>query len=118
MLISPAFAQSAAGGGGALGQLLPFVLIFVVFYFLLIRPQQKRAKEHRQLVENMKKGDHVVTSGGITGKVTKATEGNETVEVEIASGVIVNVIRAMVSEVRDKDGKPLTPPSKADAKKK
>ena len=118
MLISPAYAQAAAGGPSALGQLLPFVLIFVVFYFLLIRPQQKRAKEHRQLVDNMKKGDQVVTSGGITGKVMKAVEGNDTVEVEIASGVTVNVIRAMVSEVRDKDGKPLLPPSKAEAKAK
>ena len=118
MFISPAYAQAAAGGPSALGQLLPFVLIFAVFYFLLIRPQQKRAKEHRQLVDNMKKGDQVVTAGGITGKVVKAAEGSESVEVEIASGVTVSVIRAMVSEVRDKDGKPLTPPSKAKAKAK
>ncbi len=118
MFISPAYAQAAAGGPSALGQLLPFVLIFAVFYFLLIRPQQKRAKEHRQLVDNMKKGDQVVTAGGITGKVVKAAEGSESVEVEIASGVTVSVIRAMVSEVRDKDGKPLTPPSKAEAKAK
>ena len=116
MLISPAYAQAAAGGGGALAQLLPFLLIFVVFYFLLIRPQQKRAKEHRQLVDNMKKGDMVITAGGLKGKVTKAAEGSETVDVEIASGVVVEVIRAMVSEVRDKDGNPIKPAAKADKK--
>lgn len=122
MIISPAYAQAAAGGPGAFGQLLPFILIFVVFYFLLIRPQQKRAKEHRQLVDNMKKGDRIVTSGGITGKVTKAAEGSDTVEVEIATGVVVNVIRGMVSEVRDKDGNPIkanaAKADKADSKKK
>ena len=105
MIISPAYAQAAgAAGPGILGQLFPFILIFVVFYFLLIRPQQKRAKEHRQLVESMKRGDIVTTSGGIRGKVTKAAEGSETVEVEIASGVSVEVVRATISEVRDKDG--------------
>ena len=122
MIISPAYAQAAAGGPGAFGQLLPFILIFVVFYFLLIRPQQKRAKEHRQLVDNMKKGDRIVTSGGITGKVTKAAEGSDTVEVEIATGVVVNVIRGMVSEVRDKDGNPIkanaAKADKVDSKKK
>lgn len=118
MLISPAYAQAAAGGAGPIGQLLPFVLIFVVFYFLLIRPQQKRAKEHRELVNNMQKGNQVVTAGGITGKVTKAAEGSETVEVEIASGVTVNVIRQMISEVRDKDGNPIKADPKAKAAKK
>jgi len=110
MIISPAFAQSAgAGGPGALAQLLPFLLIFVVFYFLLIRPQQKRAKEHRQLVNSLKKGDQVITSGGISGKVIKAVDEKDTVEVEIASGVVVNVVRAMIAEVRDKNGEPMKP---------
>ena len=121
MFISPAYAQAAAGGPSLLGQLLPFLLIFVVFYLLLIRPQQKRQKEHRSLVANLKKGDFVITAGGITGKVTKAVEGNETIDVEIASGVVTSVIRSMISEVRDKDGKPkqLQPkPSSADKKKK
>ena len=121
MFISPAYAQAAAGGPGPIGQLLPFVLIFVVFYFLLIRPQQKRQKEHRSLVDNLKKGDFVITAGGISGKVTKAAEGAEMVEVEIASGVVTQVIRQMISEVRDKDGKPIKFDPKAaaaDKKKK
>lgn len=113
MLISPAYAQAAGGGAGPIAQLLPFVLIFVVFYFLLIRPQQKRAKEHRQLVDNLAKGNQVVTAGGITGKVIKAKEGGETIEVEIATGVTVNVIRQMISEVRDKDGNPVKVDPKA-----
>ncbi|MCE2517361.1 MAG: preprotein translocase subunit YajC [Alphaproteobacteria bacterium] len=117
MLISPAFAQAAGGGGSPIASLLPFVLIFAVFYFLLIRPQQKRAKEHRQLVDSLSKGHQVVTAGGITGKVTKAKDGDETVEVEIASGVVVNVIRQMISEVRDKDGNPVKLDPKAAAKK-
>ena len=104
MLISPSFAQSAAGGGGGLGSLLPFLLIFVVFYFFLIRPQQKRAKEHREMVQALKKGDKIVTSGGLTGKVTKAVDGNETVEVEIAKDVKVEIMRTMIADKRDKDG--------------
>ena len=123
MFISPAYAQAAAGGPSGLGSLLPFVLIFVVFYFLLIRPQQKRQKEHRSLVDNLKKGDFVITAGGITGKVTKAAEGSEMIDVEIAPGVISSVIRQMISEVRDKDGKPIRfdpkdAASKEDKKKK
>ena len=119
MFISPAYAQAAAGGPSGLGSLLPFVLIFVVFYFLLIRPQQKRQKEHHWQI-TLKKGDHVITAGGITGKVTKAAEGSETIDVEIAPGVISSVIRQMISEVRDKDGKPIRidpKAAKADAKK-
>ena len=111
MIISPAHAQAAGGSeGGFLVQLLPFILIFVVFYFLLIRPQQKRAKNHRALVESLKRGDHVTTSGGIRGKVVKAAEGSESIEVEIAKDTVVEVVRAMVSEVRDKDGNVLKVP--------
>ena len=113
MIISPAYAQAAAAGGpGILGQLLPFLLIFAVFYFLLIRPQQKRAKEHKNLVESLKRGDQVITSGGIKGKVSKATDGAETISVEIAKGVEVEIIRGMVAEVRDKDGNPMLPAKK------
>jgi preprotein translocase subunit YajC len=107
MFISPAFAQVTGGGSSTLISFLPFILIFVVFYLLLIRPQQKRQKEHRALVENLKKGDIVITAGGITGKVTKAAEGSETVDVEIAPNVISSVIRQMITEVRDKDGRPI-----------
>lgn len=113
MIISPAYAQSA-DAFGPIGQLLPFILIFVVFYFLLIRPQQKRAKEHRALVAGLKKNDKVVTSGGIAGKVVKAVEGNDMVDVEIASGVVVSVVRHMITEVKDKSGAP----AKADTSSK
>ena len=104
MLISPAFAQSAGGGGG-LTSLLPFVLIFVVFYFFLIRPQQKRAKEHREMVSQLRRGDKVITSGGLVGTVTKSVDDQETVEVEIAKDVKVNIMRTMIADKRSKDDK-------------
>ena len=101
-MISDAFAQSAAGGAGgfSIQGLLPFVLIFIIFYFLLIRPQQKRVKQHKLMVTNLKRGNKVLTAGGIFGVVSKATEGSETVSVEIASGITVEIARAMISEVR------------------
>ena len=101
-MISSAFAQSAAGGAGgfSLQGLLPFVLIFIIFYFLLIRPQQKRVKQHKLMVENLKRGNKVLTAGGIMGVISKASEGSETVSVEIAQGFIVDVARQMISEVR------------------
>ena len=101
MLISPAFAQSAGGSAG-IGQLLPFLLIFVVFYFFLIRPQQKRAKQHRQMLSALRRGDKVVTNGGITGTIVKVVDDLDTVEVEIAKDVKVNVVRAMIAEVSSK----------------
>ena len=104
MLISPAFAQSA-GGGGDLTSLLPFVLIFVVFYFFLIRPQQKRAKEHREMVSQLRRGDKVITSGGLVGTVTKSVDDHETVEVEIAKDVKVNIMRTIIADKRSKDDK-------------
>ena len=104
MLISPAFAQSA-GGGGDLTSLLPFVLIFVVFYFFLIRPQQKRAKERREMVSQLRRGDKVITSGGLVGTVTKSVDDQETVEVEIAKDVMVNIMRTMIADKRSKDDK-------------
>ena len=78
--------------GKALGQFIPLILIFVIFYFLLIRPQQKRIKEHKAMVEGLKKGDKIVTSGGITGTITRVVD-NDKVEVEIADNVTVEVIR-------------------------
>jgi preprotein translocase subunit YajC len=104
MLISPAFAQSA-GGGGDLTSLLPFVLIFVVFYFFLIRPQQKRAREHREMVSQLRRGDKVITSGGLVGTVTKSVDDQETVEVEIAKDVKVNIMRTMIADKRSNDEK-------------
>ncbi|MCG8623415.1 MAG: preprotein translocase subunit YajC [Proteobacteria bacterium] len=109
-LISPAYAQSGGEGGSIFGALLPFILIFVVFYFLLIRPQQKRARLHQEMVAALKKGDYVVTAGGINGRVTKAAEGSDSVDVEIASGVVVNVMRGSISQRRDTAPKPTSKP--------
>jgi preprotein translocase subunit YajC len=88
----------AGGGNNMIMSLLPIILIFVVFWFLLIRPQQKRMKEHREMVANLKRNDKVLTNGGIYGKVTKVGEGDE-VEVEIATDVKVKVSRSMVQAV-------------------
>ena len=102
MFISDAYAQAGgAAGPGMLESLLPFILIFVVFYFLLIRPQQKRAKEHKAMVEGLKRGDKVITSGGIVGKVSKVIDDNE-VEVEIARDVKVKIIRSTISQIMGK----------------
>ena len=101
MFVSPAFAQTGApGGGDFLTTMLPLVLIFVVFYFLLIRPQQKRMKEQKAKIGAIRAGDRIVTSGGILGKVVKI-DGEELV-VEIADNVRVRVIRGTVSDVVNK----------------
>lgn len=102
MLISPAYAQSAGGDGGSgMIQMLPLVLIFVVFYFLLIRPQQKKMKAHRSMVDALKRGARVVTGGGLVGIVTKVLNDNE-LQVEIAEGVRVKVMRHTIQEVVSK----------------
>ena len=95
MLISPAFAQDGGGLGG-IEPLIPLVLIFVVFYFLLIRPQQKKAKAHREMIAGLRRGDRVVTSGGIVGQVQRVI-GDSELSVEIAEGVRVRVMRAMIA---------------------
>jgi len=100
MWISQAFAQDAAKPAGTdsfLTGILPLVLIFVVFWFLLIRPQQKRMKEHKALIAAIKKGDEVMTNGGIIGKVIKANETSPTVEVEIADNVRVQIARGQIA---------------------
>jgi preprotein translocase subunit YajC len=100
MLISPAYAQEAAGGlfGGGIIGLLPIVAIFVVFYFLLIRPQQRKQKQHRAMISAIRRGDSVLTGGGIVGRVTKVLE-NGRVMVEVAEGIRVQVATATVTEV-------------------
>jgi len=112
MLVTPAFAQTSSlfGGDSLLVTMLPFVLIFVIMYFLILRPQQKRVKEHGELVKNLRRGDTVVTSGGVVGKVTKVVD-DEQIEIEIADGVRIRQMRQMVSGVRAK-----TEPAKDDAK--
>ena len=113
MFISPAYAQAANpfGGDSMLVSLLPFILIFVIMYFLILRPQQKRQKQHQEMVKNVRRGDTVVTSGGLVGKVTKVTD-DEQIEVEVADGVRVRQMRSMVSDVRAKGE-----PAKGDAGK-
>jgi len=102
MFITPAYAQTASGGGTDLMmQLFPFILILVVFYFLLIRPQQKRAQEHKNMVAAVRRGDVVVTAGGLIGKVTKVVDDRE-VMVEVAENVRVKVIKSTLTDVRSK----------------
>ena len=105
MLVTPAYAQaSPVGGDSILLQLLPFILIFVIMYFLILRPQQRRAREHQELVKNLRRGDTVITSGGLLGKVTKVDD--EYVEVEIAQGVKVKVVKSMLGDVLSSTAKP------------
>jgi preprotein translocase subunit YajC len=100
MLISPAYAQAAGGmpGGFDIMTIVPLILIFVVFYFLLIRPQQKKVKEHREMVTNLRRGDRIVTSGGIIGTITKVVSEGE-LQLEIADGVRVRCARSMVANL-------------------
>lgn len=99
MFISPAYAQDAGGGAAIVMQLLPLILIFVVFYFLLIRPQQKKMKEHRAMLVSLKRGDKVITGGGILGEIRAVKEGSDELEVEIAPNVRVSVVRGTISSV-------------------
>ena len=109
MFITEACAQTAgapsAGGADILMSILPFLLIFVVMYFLIIRPQRAQMKRREELLKNIRRGDQVVTGGGIVGKVTKVVDDSE-LEVEIADGVKIRVVRSGVSEVRVK-GEPV-----------
>ena len=106
MLITPAYAQAAGGAGSAFASFIPLILIFAIMYFLLIRPQQKKVKEHQKMVEALRRGDQVVTQGGVIGKVTKVKEAADgqapEVEIEIADGVKVRVVRHTVAQVLSK----------------
>jgi len=99
--ISVAHAQDAAAGGaaGIVMQIMPLVLIFVVFYFLLIRPQQKKMKDHREMLTQLKRNDRVVTAGGIVATITKVKEGSDEVEAEIAPNVRVMLVRGTITSV-------------------
>jgi preprotein translocase subunit YajC len=103
MFVTPAFAQTAGAGGAgsAFASFLPLVLIFGIMYFLLIRPQQKKMKELKAMVEALRRGDQVLTQGGIIGKINKVNEDG-TVEVEIAEGVKVKVLKHTISQVMNK----------------
>lgn len=101
MFISPAYAQDGGAAPNALMQMAPLVFIFVIFYFLLIRPQMSARKKHQEMVSNVRRGDTVVTAGGIIGKVTKVLEGEE-VMVELADKVVVKVVKSTLTDVRNK----------------
>jgi preprotein translocase subunit YajC len=111
MLTTPAFAQGLPfglggdGGGGMITSLLPFILIFVIMYFLILRPQQKRVKTHQEMVKNVRRGDTVITNGGLVGRVTKVVDDAE-IEIEIADDVRIRQVRSMIAEVRAK-GEPV-----------
>ena len=101
MIITPAFAQASGGFGSGIGGILPIILIFGIMYFLMIRPQQKKMKEHRLMVSALRRGDQIVTQGGLIGKVTKVKEEDE-VEVEISKDVKVRVVKSTVVNVLSK----------------
>jgi len=106
MFISPAYAQAAgAAAPNPLMQMAPLIFIFVIFYFLLIRPQMNARKKHMEMVANVRKGDVVVTAGGIVGKVTRVLDGDE-VMVELADNVTVKVLKSTLSDVRTKPQPP------------
>jgi preprotein translocase subunit YajC len=101
MFITPAYAQAAGGGGSALASFVPLILIFAIMWFLLIRPQQKKVKQHQAMVAALRRGDEVVTQGGVIGKVTKVKDDGE-VEVEIAPSVKVRVVKQTIAQVVSK----------------
>ena len=105
MFITPAYAQTGAGGSDFILQLVPILLMFVIFYFLLFRPQQQRAKQHREMISAIKRNDTVVLAGGIHGKVTKVIDDAD-VEVEVAPNTRIRVVRATIAEVRSR-GEPV-----------
>lgn len=101
MFVTPAYAQTGAGAPDMLMSVLPFILIFVIMYFLIIRPQRTQMKKREEMLKNIRRGDQVVTGGGLVGKVTKVIEDSE-LEVEIAEGVKVRALRSMIADVRSK----------------
>lgn len=114
LLISDSFAQATEAAAGAPGEFsfssfVPLILIFVIFYFLIVRPQTKKMKDHQALVNNLKTGNKVLTNGGIVGVVTDVFEKENQVEVEIASGVRVKILKNyvadLVTEAKEKDKK-------------
>ena len=129
MFISQAWAQQGGGGGDFLVQLFPLILIFVVFYFLLIRPQQQKMKAQREMLAGVKRGDRIVTGGGIVGLVTKVISDNE-LQVELAEGVRVRVVKHTITDIltrgesirgakdTDEEVKPMLPPSQPQAERR
>lgn len=112
MFITPAYAQAAGAAPSFFEAVIPIVLIVVIMYIVLIRPQQKRVKQHREMVANVRRGDTVVTAGGMIGKITKVLDDGAEVMVEIADNVRVRVVVSTLSDVRSKNE-----PVAADGKK-
>ena len=102
MFISPAYAQAPGGSDPFTGLLIPMLAMVLIFYFLVIRPQQQRAKQHRELVNQVRRGDTVITSGGFIGKVTKATDGSDEIEVDLSDTMRVRVLKSTLIDVRGK----------------
>ncbi len=102
MIFTPAYAQAGDAASNPLIQFAPFILIFVIMYFLIIRPQQKKMKEHRAMITAVRRGDEVVTAGGIFGKVTRVKEGEDEIEIEIAQGTKIRVVKSTLSAVVSK----------------
>ncbi len=115
MFITPAYAQATGAASPSLltSGLIPMVLIFAIMYFLMIRPQQKKMKEHKAMVEALRRGDQVITQGGIIGKISKVKDGENDVEVEIAEGVRVRVARQAITTVLSKTEPAAAPAAKA-----
>jgi preprotein translocase subunit YajC len=103
MFITPAFAQTGGATdafGGIGGLLFPMLLMLIIFYILVIRPQQQRAKDHRELVSKVRRGDTIITSGGFIGKVTKAADNSDEIEVELSDNMRVRVLKSTLLDVR------------------
>ena len=100
MLISPAYAQSAAAGGSLFELLFPLIMVFAIIYFMILRPQQKRQREHTTMIEALRRGDTVVTQGGLVGKVAKVND--DEIDVDIAENTRVSVVKSMIISVRAK----------------
>lgn len=108
MIISPAYAQNTGAGANEflMTTVVPILLMFAIFYFLLFRPQQQRMKQHREMIDNVKRGDVIVTAGGMVAKVSRVKQDDPEIEVEIAENTRVKLLRHTITEVRSKNGAP------------
>jgi preprotein translocase subunit YajC len=104
-----AMGQGGQAGAGGFSAFIPIILMFVIFYFLLIRPQQKKTKEHREMISSLKKGDRIITSGGLHGRITGVKEAENVLVVEIADKVRVKVARGNVAALTQSASQPLPP---------
>lgn len=106
MFITPAYAQTGGSSDPFMGLLVPMLVMILIFYFLVIRPQQQRAKNHRELVQKVRRGDTVITNGGFIGKVIKAADNSDEIEVELSESMRVRVLKSTLMDVRSK-GEPV-----------